>query len=125
MMRVKDYDNRWMHRPVINCDKNKLKNVDGTIENRIFKGTQRLLNIRKKLPAITDTGNLIWTTPHNIHIAGFMRVTQEQQIFCLFNFSGKPAYLTWYAFKETNMFRKNYTITGRRKNIVLATIMNT
>ncbi len=96
----KSYDNRWMHRPVINWDKNQLKDVDGLIENRIFKGTQRLLSIRKKLPAISDTSNLVWITPHNIHVAGFMRATQEQQIFCLYNFSSKPAYLTWYAFKE-------------------------
>jgi len=96
----KSYDNRWMHRPVVNWDKNQLKGIEGTIENRIFNGTRRLLDIRKKLPAIADTGNLIWLTPHNIHITGFIRTTQEQQIFCLFNFSSKPAYLTWYAFKE-------------------------
>ena len=96
----KSYDNRWMHRPVVNWDKNQLKGIEGTIENRIFNGTRRLLDIRKKLPAIADTGNLIWLTPHNIHITGFIRTTQEQQIFCLFNFNSKPAYLTWYAFKE-------------------------
>jgi len=74
--------------------------MDGTNENRIFKGTQHLLDIRKKLPAVADTSNLTWITPHNIHVAGFIRTTQEQQIFCLFNFNSKPAYLTWYAFKE-------------------------
>jgi len=98
----KSYDNRWMHRPIINWNKNQIRGVDGTIENRIFKGTKRLLSIRKKLPAIADASNLTWITPHNIHIAGFMRATHEQQIFCLYNFSSKPAYLTWYAFKENN-----------------------
>ncbi len=32
----KSYDNRWMHRPLINWNKNKLKDKAGTIENRIF-----------------------------------------------------------------------------------------
>lgn len=96
----KSYDNRWMHRPIINWNKNKLKDKEGTIENRIFKGTQKLLNIRKKLPAIADHSNLTWITPHNIHVASFIRATKEQQIFCLYNFSSKPAYVTWYAFKE-------------------------
>ena len=99
----KSYDNRWMHRPIINWNKNKLKDTEGTIENRIFTGTQKLLNIRKKLCAIADTSNLTWITPHNIHVAGFIRAINEQQIFCLYNFSNKPAYLTWYAFKENNI----------------------
>ncbi|KAA9038189.1 alpha-amylase [Ginsengibacter hankyongi] len=97
----KSYDNRWMHRPVINWNKNNLKDKEGSIENRIFKGTQKLLAIRRKLPAIADTSNLTWITPHNIHVAAFIRAAKEQQIFCLYNFSGKPAYITWYAFKES------------------------
>jgi amylosucrase len=24
----------------------------------------------------------------------------QQKLYCVFNFSAKPAYLTWYAFKE-------------------------
>ena len=102
----KSYDNRWMHRPVINWNKNNLKDQEGSVENRIFTGTRKLLSIRKKLPAIADAGNLIWITPHNIHVAGFIRAIKEQQIFCLYNFSGKPAYVTWYAFKENGFTPK-------------------
>ena len=102
----KSYDNRWMHRPVINWNKNNLKDKEGTVENRIFKGTQKLLAIRRKLPAIADTSNLTWITPHNIHVAAFIRATKEQQIFCLYNFSSKPAYVTWYAFKENGFTPK-------------------
>jgi amylosucrase len=97
----KSYDNRWMHRPVINWSKNALIHKKGSIENRIFSGTQKLLAIRKKLPAIADHSNLTWITPHNIHVAGFIRSNKAQQIFCLYNFSSKPSYVTWYAFKET------------------------
>ncbi len=68
-----------------------------------FLGTQKLLGIRKKLPAIADTSNLTWIAPHNIHVAGFIRAHEGQQLFCLYNFSNKPAYLTWYAFKETEI----------------------
>ncbi|MGH2563109.1 MAG: alpha-glucosidase C-terminal domain-containing protein, partial [Ginsengibacter sp.] len=99
----KSYDNRWMHRPMINWNKNKLKGKEGTIECRIFNGTQKLLSIRKKLPAIADKSNLTWITPHNIHVAGFVRTSEDQQIFCVYNFSGRPAYLTWYAFKENGI----------------------
>jgi amylosucrase len=96
----KSYDNRWMHRPIINWKKNKLKDKKGTVEEQIFSGTKKLLSIRKKLHAITDTSNLTWITPHNIHVAAFIRTSDTQQIFCLYNFSDRPAYVTWYAFKE-------------------------
>lgn len=102
----KSYDNRWMHRPIINWNKNKLKDKEGTIENRIFQGTQKLLSIRKKLPAIADTSNLKWIAPHNIHVAAFIRSNEFQQIFCIYNFSNKPSYLTWYAFKENGFTPK-------------------
>jgi amylosucrase len=94
----KSYDNRWMHRPVIDWQKWEAdENADG---KSIFVATQRLIQIRKKLPAIADTGNLSWLTPHNIHVAGFIRENADQQVYCLFNFSPQSAYLTWYAFKE-------------------------
>ena len=99
----KSYDNRWMHWPVINWDKNLLKDKKGTNENRIFGGIKKLLTIRKNLPSVADKGNLTWITPHNIHIAGFTRKYNEQQIFCLFNFSDKPSFLTWYAFRENGV----------------------
>jgi amylosucrase len=97
----KSYDNRWMHRPLIDWYKNGLaEEVPGTTEHSIFEGTQRLIAIRHQLPAFADYNNLQWIYPHNIHIAAFVRSLNEQRIFCIFNYSDKPAWLTWYAFKE-------------------------
>ncbi|MEP6949754.1 MAG: hypothetical protein ABI863_10790 [Ginsengibacter sp.] len=45
----KSYDNRWMYRPVIDWEKNKNIHIEGTVEQRIFSGTQKLLSIRKKI----------------------------------------------------------------------------
>lgn len=115
----KNYDNRWMHRPQINWEKNKLRKADGTVENRIFSGTKKLLNIRKKLPAIEDNSNLVWIKPHNIHVAGFIRYTKKQQIFCVFNFSNAPAFLTWFAFKENGFAPKNLYNHWTNKNFVV------
>ena len=102
----KSYDNRWMHRRKINWEKIENVDVKNTPEEKIFSGTKKLLSIRKKLPAIGDNSNLIWTSPHNIHVAAFIRYTNDQQIFCLFNFSTEPASLTWYAFKENGLSPK-------------------
>jgi amylosucrase len=96
----KSYDNRWMHRPVIDWKKNALAENIGTIEQQIFSGTQRLLAIRRRLPSVADHNNLFWLTPYTIHVAGFMRTNAHQTLYCLFNFSDTPAFLTWYALKE-------------------------
>lgn len=96
----KSYDNRWMHRPVIDWNKNKRTQQEDTIEHRIFSATQQLIQLRRKLPAIADHKNLQWATPHNTHVAMYLRSTATQKIYCVFNFSHEAAYLTWYAFKE-------------------------
>ena len=96
----KSYDNRWMHRPVIDWEKNKRIDEAGTTEERIFSGTQKLIAIRKKLQMVSDYKNLTWLPPHNIHVAGYLRTHNNSKLYCLFNFSNKPAWLTWFTFKQ-------------------------
>lgn len=99
----KSYDNRWMHRPVIDWKKNENVNKPGTIEHIIFSGSQKLLQIRKNISVIADKKNLTWLRPHNTHIAAFLRAWENDRVYCLFNFSNSMQYLTWYAFKENGM----------------------
>jgi amylosucrase len=124
----KSYDNRWMHRPIIDWEKNKKTEDEKTIEGQIFTATKKLLAIRKKLTVLADKKNITWLSPHNIHIAGFLRAYGKERIYCLFNYSNKAAYLTWYAFKEhglkpTNLFDhytgKKYKIGPDHEYLVL------
>jgi amylosucrase len=96
----KAYDNRWMHRPVIDWKKNKRIDEEGTVEERMFSGTKRLISIRKQLEMVSDLKNLTWLPPHNIHVAGYLRTHNDSKLYCVFNFSAQPAYLTWFAFKQ-------------------------
>ena len=96
----KSYDNRWMHRPLIDWEKVNRKKVEGTVEHQIFAGTKKLLAIRKANGVFSDLSNISWMSPHNIHVAGFIRRMGNERMYCLFNFSDKAAYLTWYAFRE-------------------------
>jgi amylosucrase len=96
----KSYDNRWMHRPVIDWNKNENIDVSGTAEHAVFSATQKLLSVRSKLPMVADYSNIQWLSPHNYHIAAYVRSMNDQRLFCVFNFSGQPAWLTWYAFKQ-------------------------
>jgi amylosucrase len=70
------------------------------VENRIFTSTQRLIGLRKKFAVVADHKNLTWLTPHNLHVAGYIRTARHEELYCLFNFSNRNAFLTWYIFKE-------------------------
>jgi len=96
----KNYDNRWMHRPTIDWEKNRNIDIAGTIEQKVFSATQKLIGIRSQLPEVADYKNLEWLSPHNIHVAGYLRSYQGKRLFCIFNFSAHTAHLTWYLFKE-------------------------
>jgi amylosucrase len=99
----KNYDNRWMHRPIIDWQKNELTGKTGTIENRVFTATKRLLEIRKKLPVVADLKNIRWIPRHNIHVAGFVRNGKEKALYCIFNYSQESAYLTWHTFRYNGL----------------------
>jgi len=94
----KSYDNRWMHRPVIDWKKNAKALRKGTLENTIFFGIKKLLNIRKEHDLFTDTNNVVWLDSFNRSIVGFIRSEEGKQIFCLFNYSPEPQNLTYYVF---------------------------
>lgn len=96
----KNYDNRWMHRPMIDWKKNQKKEIPDSIENRIFTATKSLIALRKKLEVFADYKNITWMYPHNIHIAGFLRDMGEKRVFVLLNYNPDISRLTWYAFKE-------------------------
>jgi len=99
----KSYDNRWMHRPVIDWEKKKRIGKSGSVEERIFSGTKKLISIRKKLAVVSDHNKLTWLTPHNIHVAGYLRSSGDNMLFCICNFSSAESFLTWYAFKEHHL----------------------
>ena len=94
----KSYDNRWMHRPIIDWEKNKKINREDTIEQRIFSGTKKLLETRKNLAVVADHKNLSWLSPQNNHVIGYKRYGNSKNLYCLFNFSHETVYISWYVF---------------------------
>ncbi len=101
---AKSYDNRWMHRPKIDWDKVEKRKDNGSVEQLVFSQTQKLIGIRKELPVISDYSNLEWMSPHNVHVAGFIRENESEKFIGVFNFSDQEAFLTWYAFREKGIF---------------------
>ncbi|MDB5276752.1 MAG: alpha-amylase [Ferruginibacter sp.] len=124
---AKSYDNRWMHRPVIDWDKNSKAEVEGTIEHRIFSATQQMIRLRKKLPVLADYSNLTWLSPYNIHVAGFSRQVEDNRLFCFFNFKNEVMYIDWQVVKEKgnppvmlyDHWNKKDYIVGRDKEYLI------
>ncbi len=96
----KHYDNRWMHRPLIDWEKNARVHQADTIEARIYSANRKMLSIRRDHELFADLKNMSWLTPHNIHVAGFLRQWNGKKIYCLFNYSATDKFITWYIFKE-------------------------
>lgn len=94
----KSYDNRWMHRPIIDWKKNALAKKKGSTEQQIFSAMQALISLRKKEEAFADHKNIDWLDSHNKSVVGYVRSHQGKKIYCLFNFSNEPQELTHFVF---------------------------
>jgi amylosucrase len=101
--KTKSYDNRWMHRPQIDWDKNKKAFIAGTTENKVFSLTKKLINVRSTITVLADKKNLTWINTGNNHVAGFLRAWDNERVYCIFNFSNQPTGISWYTFKQNNM----------------------
>jgi amylosucrase len=98
---AKSYDNRWMHRPVIDWKKNERRYEAETCEAAVFAGTQKLIALRKQLAVLSDESNIVFAGSHNRHSVLFARYNAESRLYFVFNFSDRDASLSWYAFRET------------------------
>lgn len=96
----KSYDNRWMHRPLIDWDKNARTSQPGTIEHRVYAGTQRLLSLRRKLPVLSDRKNTHWLPVYSPQIAAFTRNNPFTRMYCLFNYSADPVQFAWHSLRD-------------------------
>jgi amylosucrase len=92
----KSYDNRWMHRPIMDWKKNKLANKKGTIEHEVYSKTRKLIQIRKSLAPFADYQNLTWLPSQNKSIVGFVRFLKGEIIYCFFNFSPNVEQVSYY-----------------------------
>ncbi|MDX1697629.1 MAG: alpha-amylase family glycosyl hydrolase [Thiohalobacterales bacterium] len=70
---AKANDNRWLHRPRIDWAKAELRHQHGSVEARIFEGLQRMIAVRKSIPAFADFNNRELLETGNDHLFVFMR----------------------------------------------------
>jgi len=86
----KSYDNRWLHRPVMDWKKIKQINRPGTVEARIFHGLQKLITIRKSAPEFADKNSISIEEISNNHVLCYLRWDLKgRKILVLCNFSNQ------------------------------------
>ncbi len=100
-------DNRWMHRPKIDWNKAELRHRHGTPEQRIFEGLQKMIAVRKTIPAFADYNNRELLDSDNPHLFTFMRTNPFQlhdTVLVVGNFDTSPQQLSLTALGSRGRF---------------------
>jgi amylosucrase len=84
----KAYDNRWMHRPLMDWELAAKRHEPGSIQQQIFSGLQRLIAVRKASPEFADKNSLSWELTDNPQVMAFLRWdTEGRKTLVMANFS--------------------------------------
>ena len=74
----KSHDNRWVHRNKINWKRAERRNQAGTVEHSLFGAMQKLIAIRKEIPAFADFNNRELLPLANDHLLGMVRFNPQR-----------------------------------------------
>ncbi|MBJ7901184.1 MAG: alpha-amylase [Cyanobacteria bacterium RI_101] len=88
-------DSRWAHRPKIDWKKAQLRQVKGSVEERIFGALQRMIRIRRQIAAFGDFNNREWLDLDNPHFLSFWRLDPQggAPVLVIGNFDAHHQYL--------------------------------
>jgi len=84
-------DTRWIHRPKMKWEyleelDSRIESGNGSIRTRIFRSIQKLIALRKKLPALAGQ-DMELISLQNEHVLGYMRMRNGHRLIVLANFS--------------------------------------
>ncbi|MCA9126405.1 MAG: alpha-glucosidase C-terminal domain-containing protein [Planctomycetales bacterium] len=84
-------DTRWVHRPKMRWEflddlGDDIATHEGSLRKQIFKTLQRMINVRKSLPALAGQAMELVTTD-NPHLLSFLRYNEGHRLIVLANFS--------------------------------------
>ena len=87
-------DTRWLHRPKMRWEflddlGDAVTSHEGSIRKSIFRSLQRMIDVRKTLPALAGQAMELVAT-HNPHVLCFLRHHQGHRLIVVANFSEHP-----------------------------------
>ncbi|MEJ2592424.1 MAG: amylosucrase [Candidatus Thiodiazotropha sp.] len=100
-------DNRWMHRPTIDWEKAELRHRHGTVEQRIFDGLKKMIEVRKGISAFADFNNRELIDTGNPHLFAFWRsnpLLPNGAVLVVANFDEAPQYMELGSLGNRGMF---------------------
>lgn len=103
----KHHDSRWVHRPTLDWNKAKRRHEPGTVENRIFTAIQRLIAVRKQIPAFADLNNREMLDVKNPHLLVFLRFASRgmySRVLVIANFDTSPQTMNLRELDAVNLF---------------------
>ena len=102
-------DTRWVHRPKMKWEfleelDDKIESGGGSIQRRIFKSLQHLIDVRKSQPALAGQQMELIKTG-NSHLLGFVRIHQSHRMVVLANFADSLQSFSGNALRTAGMGR--------------------
>ena len=102
-------DTRWVHRPKMKWEfleelDDKIDSGGGSIQRRIFKSLQHLIEVRKSQPALAGQQMELIKTG-NPHLLGFVRIHQSHRMVVLANFADSLQSFSGNALRTAGMGR--------------------
>ncbi|MEZ6034793.1 MAG: alpha-amylase family glycosyl hydrolase [Planctomycetaceae bacterium] len=87
-------DTRWVHRPKMKWEflddlDDRITSSGGSIRKRIYRSLQRMISLRKSMPAFYGTQMDLFD-PANPHVFGFVRSHDGSRLVVIANFSEEP-----------------------------------
>ncbi|MFZ0255099.1 MAG: amylosucrase [Gammaproteobacteria bacterium] len=110
-----DGDSRWVHRPVFDWERAKLRRDPENISGKIYAGLLRLVQIRQQNLAFTRAETEIIATG-NDYVLGYFRHHDEQSVLVLANFSEREQLVAGRQLRLFGM-RKTFTDVVAGKTI--------
>ncbi len=83
----KKNDNRWLHRPMMNWE--IAENIEKyPVQNQLFSSLQKMITIRKEIPAFADRNDLQFLDSGNSHLLAFEKTDDAgKKVWVIANFS--------------------------------------
>jgi len=83
-------DNRWLHRPQMDWTLAERRHDPHTVQGRLWGGLKRLIEARRRTPAVHAQGRIepVWTG--NDHVFGLLREHAGRRVMLLGNFTAGP-----------------------------------
>ena len=100
-------DNRWMHRPNIDWERAERRHQRGSVEQRIFDGLKKMIDVRKGIPAFADFNNRELIDVGNPHLFVFWRtdyLLPTGSVLVVANFDDSPQYMELDSLGNRGMF---------------------